>query len=360
MAEEQHGDRTLDPTAKRIEQARAQGDVPISREASSAGLLLAVLLAIAGAGAPMARRIGGLLVPFLDQPEQLLDGTAEGYRTAAGALAGAIAAALAPFFLLALAGTLLPYLVQNSVVMSAERLTPKLSNLSPARGIKRMFGARALFEFAKSCAKLIAVVIACYVVGRPFYDQSVGLVAVDLAAFPAVFGQAVQSLLLAVALVGVVIAAIDVPYQHWAWRRRLRMSAQELREELRSTDGDPQVKARQRKLRRKRGGRRMMREVPKASVVITNPTHVAVALKYQSGIDTAPVVVAKGAELVARRIRAIAVAHGVAVIEDRPLARALHEAVEIGETIPRAHFQAVAKIIGLVWSRRVGASMPSS
>jgi flagellar biosynthesis protein FlhB len=144
MAEEQHGDRTLDPTAKRIEQARAQGDVPISREASSAGLLLATLLAVAAAGAPTARRISELLYPFLDQPQELLDGTPAGYRMAGYALAGAIASALAPFFLLAAAGTLLPYLVQNSVVMSAERLAPKLSNLSPARGMRRLFSARAV------------------------------------------------------------------------------------------------------------------------------------------------------------------------------------------------------------------------
>lgn len=179
---------------------------------------------------------------------------------------------------------------------------PKLSHLSPMRGIKRILGLRSLFEVAKSVVKLTAVGVACFLVVAPLYENSVGLVSTDIASMPGMMQQSLLAVLLARTLVAVAIAGIDVPYQHWSYHRRMRMSFEEMRKELRESEGDPHVKARQRKLRQRRAQRRMMHEVPKATVVITNPTHVAVALRYQRGKDPAPVVVAKSAELVAARI----------------------------------------------------------
>jgi flagellar biosynthetic protein FlhB len=174
----------------------------------------------------------------------------------------------------------------------------------------------------------------------------------DVAFLPQMLRTAVIGLLLAATLVAVLIAGIDLPYQHWIFRRRMRMSLQEMKEEMRNIEGDPHIKARLKRLRRQRARRRMMHEVPKATVVIANPTHFAVALKYQRGKDVAPVVVAKGVDLIALRIREVAAEHRVAVIENPPLARALHASVEIGEVIPHEHFEAVAKIIGIVWAQR--------
>ena len=171
--------------------------------------------------------------------------------------------------------------------------------------------------------------------------------------------QTLIQLLLAVTLIVVLIAGIDVPYQHWMFRRRMRMSLQEVKEEMRSIEGDPHIKARLKRLRRQRARRRMMHDVPKATVVITNPTHFAVALRYQRGKDVAPVVVAKGADLIAARIREVASKHQVAIIANPPLARALHASVEIGEVIPNEHFEAVAKIIGIVWARRPPNASPA-
>jgi flagellar biosynthetic protein FlhB len=269
------------------------------------------------------------------------------------ATAQAVALAIVPFFGLLTAGALLPYVLQNSVTLAPERFTFKLSHLSPMRGLKRIFGPRALFEFVKSLLRIATIAGACFVVARPLYEQSIGYVTTDIALLPGMVQTAVVGLLLAATLVAMLIAGIDMPYQRWIFRRRMRMTLQEMKEEMRSLDGDPYIKARLKRLRRQRARRRMMHDVPKATVVIVNPVHFAVALKYERGKDVAPVVVAKGADLVALRIRQVASENRVAVIENPPLARALHASVEIGEVIPHEHFEAVAKIIGIVWAQRL-------
>jgi flagellar biosynthetic protein FlhB len=344
-------DRTFAATPRKLEQARQRGDVPASREGGAAGLMIAALLGVLLAAGPAARQVTETLLPMIEQPEAFLDLTEEGWQMAAAAAVRALAIGILPVLGLAMAGALLPHLLQNSVVFSAARIAPKLSNLSPGRGIKRILGPRALFEFAKALVKTAATGVACYAVLHGMYAESLTLVAVDMAAAPQLLTEALASVLLAATLVGVVIAGIDVPYQQWTWRRRQRMTLQEIRDEMRSTEGDPQVKMRQRRVARQRAQRRMMHDVPKASVVVMNPTHYAVALRYRRGEDAAPVVVAKGRDLVALRIRDVARQSNVPVVEDAPLARALHAGAEIGEVIPAAQFEAVAKIIGLVWAR---------
>jgi flagellar biosynthesis protein FlhB len=352
MAEEQQGEQTLDASSRKLEQARERGEVPVSREAPTAGIYMAALVGVLLLGGTIAQHIAIILLPMLDQPDAWLDATPEGWSAAGRAVATAIAVCLAPFFALVVTGSLLPYLLQNSVAISVERIMPKPSHLSPMRGIKRIFGGRGLFETAKNMVKLVAVVTVCFVVVKPLYRDAVGLFATDIMAMPAMLEQSLVVVMVAVTLVAVAIAGIDVPYQHWAWRRRMRMSFEEMRKELRESEGDPHIKARQRKLRRKRAQQRMMHDVRRATVVITNPTHFAVALRYQRGKDPAPVLVAKGADLIAARIREIAREHDVAMVENAPLARALHASVEIGEAIPQEHFEAVAKIIGLIWAKR--------
>jgi flagellar biosynthetic protein FlhB len=354
MAEghEDSGEKTLDASPRKIEQARARGDVPVSREGSAAGVLAAGLLAVLLAGGLTARRVGELMLPLFERPDDFLNFTEDGWRQAGDAVVLALFVALAPILGLVFAGALVPYLLQNTIVVSSERLRPKLSNLSPLAGFKRIFSLRALFEFAKGLVKMLAVGLACYMVARPVWTRAANMVGLDPVALPPLLADDLASLLLATTLVAVVVAGIDVPYQHWNWRRRQRMSVQEMKEELRSTEGDPHMKARRRRMRRRRSQRRMMHDVQKATVVITNPTHYAVALRYRRGEDAAPVVVAKGTDLIALKIREVAARHNIALIQDPPLARALHAAVEIGETIPPVHFEAVAKIVGLIWARR--------
>ena len=346
------GDRSFEATERRLERARERGEVPVAREAPIASLYIAALLALMLLGGPIAHRIGEIVLPLFDQPDMVLELTVEGWRDAGRAVAIALALAVVPFFALTMAATLLPYILQNAITMAPDRIMPKLSHLSPAAGFRRIFGGRAMFEFAKSVAKMLVVAGAAFISARPLYERSAGYVTMDLGLLPDLLRHSVVTIVLAATLVSVAVAGVDAPYQYWAHRRRMRMTLQEMREELRESEGDPQIRARRRALRRKRARGRMMHDVPKATVIVTNPTHVAVALRYRRGEDAAPVVVAKGVELIALRIRQIARQHGVAIVEDPPLARVLHGAVEIGEMIPHEHFETVARIIGMIWARR--------
>jgi flagellar biosynthetic protein FlhB len=352
MSEDSGQEKTLDASHRKLEQARSKGDVPASKEGSNVGLYAAMLLSVGLAGGLAARRVGEILVPLIEQPDAFLELTGEGYRTAAHAAIEAMAVALLPVFGLLVAGALLPHLLQNTLVMTTERLMPKWSHVSPMAGLKRMFGLKALFEFGKNTLKAATVALACWVVGRPLYDESIGMTALDPAAFPGILTRMIVAVLFAVTLVAAVIAAIDISFQRFEYARRQRMTVQEMREESRSTDGDPHVKAARRKRQRQASRARMMADVPTATVVLTNPTHFAVALRYERGQDDAPICVAKGVDAMAKRIRELAQSSGVMVIEDRPLARALHATVEVGDVIPPQHFEAVAKVIGIVWAQK--------
>jgi flagellar biosynthetic protein FlhB len=353
VSESNSAERSFDATDRRMDQARERGDVAAVREAPIAGVYIAALVGLLVLGGPIAHRIGEIVLPMLEQPDALLDFTADGWQAAGRSVATAVALAIVPFFGLTVGGALLPYLLQNAIAVSPDRIMPKLSNLSPSRGFKRIFSARSLFEFAKNLVKMLVVAVATFVIARPIYEGSVGLVSTDFRMLPNMLQHSIFMIVLAATLISVTIAGVDVPYQQWAYRRRLRMTLQEMRDELRESEGDPRIRARRRMLRRKRAQRRMMHEVPKATVIITNPTHFAIALRYLRGEDVAPVVIAKGADLVALRIRKVARDHGIAIVENPPLARALHASVEIGEVIPREHFETVAKIIGLVWAQRL-------
>jgi flagellar biosynthesis protein FlhB len=358
MAEPQGENRTFEASARKLQQARELGDVPVSREAPAAGVHLAALVGVVLTGGFTAHRIGDILLPMIDQSGGMLNLTVDGWQQAALAVEKAVALAVIPFFILLVAGALLPYVLQGSITFAPNRFAFKPSHLSPAAGFKRIFGPRSLFEFAKHLIKASAIAAACFAVVLPLYQRSISLVSVDPAWLPQMLQESLTHILLAATLVVVLVAGIDVPYQHWMFARRMRMSRQEVKEEMRTIEGDPQIRQRLRRLRRQRARRRMMHDVPKATVVIANPTHFAVALRYQRGKDVAPVVVAKGVDLIAKRIREVAANHRVAVIANPPLARALHATVEIGEMIPHEHFEAVAKIIGIVWAQRMPKPTP--
>jgi flagellar biosynthetic protein FlhB len=351
MSEGDSGEKSLDASAQRLSKARADGEVAVSREVSVAGIYVAALLAMILVAGPTARRIGEILLPLFDQPDAFLDGSEAGLEMAGRAAMEALGLALAPVFGLLIAGAFLPYLFQNAIVVSAKRIMPQVSHVSPRAGFKRIFSQRALFEFAKSLTKMIAIAVTCWIVAMPLYKDSIRLITADFGILPDMLKNSVVAILSVATIVAVVIAGIDAPYQHWSYRNRLRMSFQEMRDEMRSNDGDPHTKSRQRKVRHERLRGRMLLEVPGATVIVTNPTHFAVALRYERGRDPAPVVVAKGADLIAQKIREIAFENQVAIIENVSLARALYSAVEIGEVIPQEYFEVAAKIISVVWSR---------
>jgi flagellar biosynthetic protein FlhB len=270
-------------------------------------------------------------------------------------IAGALAVPLAVFMVAAVAGTL----IQTGFLFAPEKIAPSLENLSLAKGFSRVFSVRGAMEFGKTLAKLAVVVAVAVMQMRPELDRLPIMSGMDAAQMLAEIGRLTLRLGFGVFIALSFIAVLDYGFQRLSFLKSMRMSKQEVKEEHKQSEGDPMIRARLRQIRMERARRRMMAAVPTASVVVTNPTHVAVALKYEMGIEGAPKVVAKGAELIAQRIREIAKEHKVPIIENPPLARALYGAVEVDQEIPPEHYKAVAEVIGYVF-RLQGKLKPRS
>lgn len=346
MAEDA-GEKTEAPTAKRVRDAREEGNVARSQD------LAAAILILAGAGVIWA---GG---PIIARSMIAL------FRRCLGGAGPIDAQDLGPFIARALYDTawaLLPILgglmvaavlanlVQVGFLLSGKRLTPDLANLSPIKGFSKLFGkGRGPVHLLMSFAKLGAVGYVAYAAVR---GRMADIVSIQQLDFVPGFGLAFDILLSVTVRIGVallVLAFVDFAYQKWRNTEQLKMTKQELKREMQESDGDPHVKARRRQIARQQAMRRVEKDVPTADVVVTNPTHFAVALKYDDGRMRAPVVVAKGADLIAKRIRELAMANRVPVVERKPLARALYEAVKVGEEIPEDLYAAVAEILAYVY-----------
>jgi flagellar biosynthetic protein FlhB len=351
MAEEgDTADKTEDPTQKRLDEAVERGDVVKSQE-------LNTWFVIAGATLVMSNFSGwigdSIMVPLRNliakSWEIRTDGP--GLLALAKSLEYAVIAAIGvPLLLLALAA-IAGNMVQHRMVFSGEPLKPKLSKISPASGLKRIFGKQAAMNFAKGLFKLIALGTVMVMILWPERLRLESFVRLD----PAVLLGLTKSLTLH--LMGAVVAFLalvaigDYLFQYRQWFERLKMSRQEMKEEFKQSEGDPHVKGRIKQLRVARMKKRMMAAVPKASVIITNPTHYSVALQYNRGMS-APVCVAKGVDHLAFKIREIARAHDIPIIENVSLARALYATVEVDAEIPVEHYHAVAEIIGYVMGLR--------
>ncbi|MBL8659164.1 MAG: flagellar biosynthesis protein FlhB [Rhodospirillales bacterium] len=307
MAEQDNAQKTERPTPKRLEQARKRGEVASSQDVKSWGLLAGGLLALM------------LLAPIV---------------------AALVLAAVAANF------------VQSGLVWAPQRIAPQLSRISPASGAKRLFSTRAVVEFAKGLLKLAAVATICAAIARLLFADIAVLPALPVAALLERVDKVAIWLPAGALAALTLIAGLDFAYQRFAFLKQMRMTRQEVRDEIKQAEGDPHIKSRIRRLRAERARHRMMAAVPNAAVVITNPTHYAIALAYDMGTMAAPKVVAKGVDSLARRIRDLAEANEVPVVENPPLARALYAAVDLEEEIPVEHYQAVAKVIGYVMRLR--------
>ena len=343
--------RTEDPTQKRLQDAREKGEFPRSQDVVTFATLSAATFAIVvwggEAGQIFIERFGG----FLSHPEDF-DASAGGILGLAWAVAAALAAILAVPFVAMLVGAIGGNLVQSPLVLSGEKLKMDLSKLSPGKGLSRLFGGEALVNFAKGLIKVACAGAAAVWAVWPDSNAIVSLVAAD----PRMTGASALTLttrmLGAVLAVVAIFAALDWFWQRFSFMRRMRMSKQDIRDEMKQSEGDPLVKMKIRQVRMERGRKRMMAEVPKATVIVTNPTHYAVALKYESGAMAAPKCVAKGVDALALRIRELATENQVPIVENPPLARALYAAVEVDAEIPVEHYKAVAQIIGFVMKKR--------
>lgn len=339
-------DKTEEPTEKKLQDAREKGDVIYSTEVGSALSLLAVTLIVAFMAGPMMADIGDMLVRLLSNADRPLDeaGLGDLFWTLLLRVGAAIGLA---FLLLAIAGVA-SRLIQDKLVFTAERMKPQLERINPIDGFKRVFGMEALAQFLKSSAKLVIVGVVVVVVLWPTDAQLEMLPFLDPAALWALIAEKSMALLIACVIAVTAVAAADYLYTRYQYRKRHRMSQYDIKQEFKQTEGSPEVRAKLRQIRQERAARRMMASVPRATVVITNPTHYAVALRYDKDDTPAPTCLAKGVDSVALKIREIAEENDIPIIENPPLARALYASADIDAVIPREHFEPVAKIIGYV------------
>jgi flagellar biosynthetic protein FlhB len=357
MAEQNDDDKTEEPTSRKLEKARERGDIIYSAEVGAALSLLVATGLVAFMSGPIASELASSFIGFLAMPDQF---SAEPgpLRSVMGSIGLKLLGILGlTAIALSVTGIAARYM-QDRPTFTAERLTPKLSKLNPVEGFKRTFGKAAVSSFLKSLAKLalVGAALAWALWPRDAVLEQMSLL--DPAALlPYVRDRAV-AMMMALASSAAVLAAVDYVFTRQSYMKRMRMSHREIKEEMRQSDGDPMVKAKLRQIRMERSRRRMMAQVPRASVIITNPTHYAIALRYEPGETLAPICLAKGVDAVAQRIREAAEAHDIPIVEDPPLARALFAAADIDEPIPREHYEAVAKVIGFVLrlARRRGRS----
>ena len=352
MADDQTEDseKTEEPTQKRLEDAHKKGDVPKSQEVNTWFMIVGATLMILIFANGMARDLTTTFRGFLSQPH-LIPTDGENilllYNDLGNLILGALAMPFLVLMLFAIAGNL----VQHRPVLSGEQLKPKFSKISLIAGWKRLFSSTSLVNFAKGIAKFVIVGVIMFYIAWPERDRLDNMIGSDVGMLLIIVKDLTIKMLGGVIAILTVIAGLDFIYQRQKWNQKQRMSMKEIRDEHKQMEGDPTIKAKLRQIRIERGRKRMMAAVPEATVVITNPTHFAVALKYEMGM-AAPLCVAKGVDGIAFRIRQVAEENGIPVIENPPLARGLHSAVEIDDEIPEEHYKAVAQVISYVMKLR--------
>jgi flagellar biosynthetic protein FlhB len=362
MAEGDDSDRTESPTQKRLDDARKRGQVPRSRDLSAAAVTLAGGIGLSSVGSLLGGGLANLMRSSLSfrGVEAMDDGQ---MLVTLGHAAAQAAIAVAPILGILLAAAVLAPLAIGGWNFSAEALAPDFSRLDPIAGIARVFSLQGLFELLKSLARFGVVAgVAVIVLRHQFHTYAqLGTEPVRAGILHAI--SMAGSALIALGGGLALIAGVDVPLALWQYHRGLRMSREEIRQEARESEGSPEVRQRVRQVQQEMSRKRMMSDVPKADVVITNPTHYAVALRYDEKRMRAPVVVAKGADLIAQRIREIATENGVPLVEAPPLARALHGGCDVGDEIPARLYAAVAQVLTYVYqlrvARRVGYGTPT-
>jgi flagellar biosynthesis protein FlhB len=359
---ENDAEKTEQPTPKRLEEARKQGQVPRSHELSSAAVILTVGGGLHYLGGYMGTHLNGLMSTSLQLTrEQSLDESLMFPILTREVASGLLACG--PILGLTMLVALLAPMLLGGWNLSVEALIPNFTRLNPMTGFGRMFSTRGLVELAKAFAKFIALALVAIFLLRQKSGELMGLGAEPTrAAIAHAISLAGYAFLMLASTLGL-IAAADVPWQIYQHTKGLKMTRQEVREEMKESDGSPEVKGRIRAMQREISKRRMMQDVPKADVVITNPTHFAVAIRYDEKKMRAPIVVAKGADLVAAKIREVAADSLVPIFEAPPLARALFKSVEIGGEIPASLYVAVAQVLTYIYqlknARRSGMNPPT-
>lgn len=356
MAEEQTGqERTEEPTERRLSEARKKGQVPRSRELNTLMVLLTCALALWVMGAWAMGGVGRLMSEGLTPTADVIKDPALIAQHLTQVMVSGLVL-LVPILLISLIAALFGPASMGGLVFSAEAVSFKLDKLDPVKGLGRVFSPKGLVELIKALLKFGVVLAAAILVFLYFEREIMTLATFDVIAGISRAGEMIVLALVLLSATLILIAAIDVPFQLYTHNKQLRMTKQEVKDEMKETDGRPEVKSRIRQLQRENAQRRMMQDVPTADVVITNPTHYSVALKYEENGLAAPKVIAKGKDLVAMQIRHIARANDVVIYEEPPLARALFASTEIGHEIPQQLFLAVARVLAYVFHLRRAAA----
>jgi flagellar biosynthesis protein FlhB len=344
--------KTEEATEKKIRDSVDQGRIPVSREASIFASMIALLIAQSFLTVDNVRQLTSTLAGLIDDPSGFR------IRTSADAIefmavigAGSARLVLPIAIVLALAGLASSFL-QNAPRIVFERIRPDYSRISITKGWGRIFGGQGRIEFAKAIFKFFAISIVVTIVLRAEEAVAVNALFGDPAAVPELILTTAMRLVSTISIATIVLVALDLVWARFYWRRDLRMTRQELKDEFRQAEGDPLIKSRLRSLARDRARKMMLASVPRATLVIANPTHYAVALKYRHGEDAAPTVLAKGQDLIALKIRELAEQHNVPVVEDKMLARSMYDAAQIDRVIPAEFFRPVAEIIYFLHSRK--------
>jgi flagellar biosynthetic protein FlhB len=351
MSEEDESQKTEEPTPKKMEDSRKKGQVAMSREVNTWLILLMATILMGALGPSIAIDLKNSLQVYLEQAHAL-PGVPGGFYLMLGqAFQDMLRVLTLPFLCLVFIAFVGPF-VQVGPLFSAETIVPKLDKISPVKGLKRLFSMKSLVEFLKGLLKLSTVGVVGFVIISPYFDNFEHLVGMPLNIVLDEVLVLILKMMIGILVVLVIVAVIDLSFQRADHTKKMRMSKQEIKDEYKQTEGDPHMKGKLKQLRAEKGRQRMIQAVPGADVVITNPTHYSIALKYDPDNMEAPMCVAKGMDEIALIIREVAKEHDVTIFENKPLARAMYDIIEVDQMVPTEHFQAVAEVISFVFKQQ--------
>jgi flagellar biosynthetic protein FlhB len=344
--------KTEEPSEKKIRDALEQGKIPVSREASIFASMAALMVIQSFLIGPGVQQLVPTLKSLLDDPDGFRLNTAADAQNLLTVVGLQTMRFMLPLVIIMIVFGLAASLLQNAPRLVLDRIQPNFSRISPAQGWSRIFGTQGLVEFAKAVFKLVSVGLVVGFVLRSSEARAFEAMFADPVALPEMILTIAMRVVSAICVTTIVLVALDLAWARFHWRRELRMTTQELKDEHKQAEGDPLIKARLRSLARDRSRQRMIASASKASLVIANPTHYAVALRYRRDENSAPLVLARGMDAIALKIRAVAEENNIPVIENKALARALYEAVQVDQVIPGEFFRPVAEIIYFLQSRQ--------
>jgi len=345
------GEKTEEPTAKKIDDSRKEGQVAKSKEISTAASLLAVFICLKVFIGFLGGRLVGVFFNFWNEMDVYANSPFNSVTVVQLLTDGLLYILITclPFFVVSFLVAFLSQKVQFKWMVTTKPLQPKLSKMNPISGFKRMFSKQALFELVLSIVKIVIIYAICQSVIKDNLTVLLTVYDLEIEDSLGILFDLVMDLGIKVSLVYFILALGDLVFQKWKHKNDLKMTKQEIKEEFKNQEGDPKVKSQQRQRMQQASRRRMMQSIPEADVVITNPTHFAVALKYDNTVNQAPIVVAKGADYLAFKIKEIAKEHNVEIVEDKPLARMLYSNVDVGREIPAELYQSVAEVLAYVY-----------